>query len=437
MSARQGTDHTADDARSVVRREVVRFAIPGLIGLVILALLSLVVAVAVAREQSMRDATLTAQFLARSVVEPRLSRDLIAGRPDDISALDDALAATVEGSDVLGLRVWTTDGVVVYADDPRIIGEQFDPPPSFDPAAGIVAEPADVSRPENRYLDPEAAIVDVSVPLQGADDDTYLLQVHQLQDSISEDARRIWLAFAPVVVGSLLLLTIVLGLLGVRMARRISADLRVRQDLLQRAVDAGDVERRRIAARLHDGTVQDLAGLSFTLAGLSARVRSDGDREAAEQLDSASGQARDAVRGLRSLLVDIYPANLARTGLAPALADQVAALPGGIRATTDIAEVPGLNPEAGAVVYRIAREALANTARHSGAEHVAVSLAQEGEEATLTVSDDGRGFDPQAVATGHMGLRISADLAESVGGRLEVTSGPDMGTTLTLTVPVT
>ena len=463
-AAAHGSGSDSDDPRSIVRREVLRFAIPGLIGLVILALLSLVVAVAVAREQSMRDAAMTAQFLARSVVEPRLSEDLIAGRPGDISSLDDALAVTLEGSDVLGLRVWTADGIVVYADDPRIIGEPFVPAPTFDPGAGVVVEPADVSRPENRYLDPESAILDVSVPVKGADGVTYLVQVHQLQDSLSEDARRIWLAFAPVVLGSLLLLAVVLGLLAVRMARRISADLRVRQDLLQRAVDAGDVERRRIAARLHDGTVQDLAGLSFTLAGLSARARADGAADDAEQLDSAAGQARDAVRGLRSLLVDIYPANLTRTGLAPALADQIAALPSGIEARADVAEIADLDPEVQAVVYRIAREALANAAKHSGADHVTVTLLRErnsglpegeggrerageragdrageraGEEVVLTVTDDGTGFDPDAVETGHMGLRISSDLAESVGGRLTVAGGPGTGTTVTVRVPVT
>lgn len=425
------------DSRAVVRREVLRFAVPAIIGIVVLALLSLAVAVAVAREQSLRDATLTAQFLGRSVVEPRLDDALVAGKPQALAGLDEALATTLEGSDILGLRLWNQDGVIIYADDPRVIGEQFPLDPgaaAFEPGAALVAEPADVTRAENRYLDPDAQIVDVTLPVVGADGQTYLMQMHQLQDTISQDARTIWFAFAPVVVGSLLLVGLLLGMLAVRMARRISADLAVRQDLLQRSVDAGDVERRRIAAQLHDGTVQDLAGLSYTLAGLSARARSHGDQEQARQLSDAAAHSRDAVRGLRSLLVDIYPANLDRTGLTTAITDLVAPLEPRAEVTVDVADLPDLTPTIQAAIYRVAREALANVSRHADAEHVVVDLHQRGPDVVLTVQDDGRGFDSGAVPPGHLGLQITSDLAATVGGRLTVTSAPGRGTTVTFEV---
>lgn len=426
-----------ENSRTVVRREVARFAIPAAIGLVLLVVLSLAVAVAVAREQSQRDARLTAQFLARSVVEPRLNDRLVDGSPVAIAGMDDALAATIEGSDVLGLRLWDSNGVIVYADDPRVIGEQFDLGPgaaAFAPGAGLVAEPADVTRPENRYLDPTAQIVDVSLPVTAADGRTYLLQIHQLQDEITADARAVWLAFAPVLVGSLVLVALLLGMLAVRMARRISADLAVRQELLQRSIDAGDIERRRIAAQLHDGTVQDLAGLSYTLAGLSARAEGAGDAVQAEQLSAAADTSRDAVTGLRRLLVDIYPANLQRTGLAAALGDLGAALQPDIRVTMAVTDVAGLDAAVQAAVYRVAREALANVAKHAGARSVAVSFSQVGDGVELVVADDGCGFDPDHVPGDHLGLAISADLAQSVGGVLDVTAEPGAGTTVTLRV---
>ena len=427
------------DSRAVVRREVARFAVPAAIGLVLLVMLSLAVAVAVAREQSQRDASLTAQFLARSVVEPRLDDRLVAGNPNAIAELDDALAATIEGSDVLGLRLWNSTGTIVYADDPRVIGEQFDLGPgaaAFQPGAGLVAEPADVTRPENRYLDPSAQIVDVSLPVRAADGKTYLLQVHQLQDTITADARSVWLAFAPVLVGSLVLVALLLGMLAVRMARRISADLAVRQELLQRSIDAGDVERRRIAAQLHDGTVQDLAGLSYTLAGLSSRALSSGDVVQAQQLADAADNSRDAVSGLRRLMVDIYPANLERTGLAAALSDLGAALEPSRDVTVTVTDVPGLTSSAQAAVYRVAREALANVARHSGAQTVDVTFGQMGRQAVLVIKDDGCGFDPTCVTGDHLGLQISADLAQSVGGVLHVDSRTGVGTTVTFGVEV-
>lgn len=421
----------------VVRREVLRFAVPGVIGIVLLAVASLVVAVAVARDQSLRDATVTTQWLARSVVEPRLSTELVAGRPAQIAALDEALAVTVAGSDVVGLRIWDRRGVVIYADDPRIIGEKFpidDRISAFAPGAALSAHDADITRPENRYLDPTARIVDVSLPVTGADGEVYLFEVHQLQDTVQEDARRVWWAFAPVILGFLALVALLLFILGVRMARRISNDLQARQELLQHAIDATDLERRRIAAQLHDGTVQDLAGVSYALAGLSSRARTEGDTDEANLLAAAAGQTRDAVRGLRGLLVDIYPPNLADTGLAAAIADQAAALEPHMTVTVDVADV-AVTPQVEAVAYRIAREALTNVAKHSSAATVTVTVREESDRMTLAITDDGRGFDPRATPDGHLGLRISEDLAESVGGRLDVDSSPGRGTTVRFTGP--
>lgn len=425
--------------RAVVRREVLRFAVPAVIGLAVLIAVSLAVSVAVARDQSTRSATLTAEFLARSVVEPRLDEALVRGRPQALSELDGALAVTPEGSDILGVRVWNSAGVIVYADDPRVIGEKFDlgeiSSAALQPGADPVAGPADVSRPENRYLDPDSEIVDVTMPITGKDGRTYLFQMHQLQDTLREDARAVWISFAPVLVGSLLLVALLLGMLAVRMARRISADLAVRQELLQRSMDAADVERRRIAAQLHDGTVQDLAGLSYSLAGLSARARGLGDPEQSDQLDAAAAQSRDAVRGLRSLLVDIYPANLDRTGLAPALTDLAAPLEARAAVSVDVDEVPGLDAAVQSAVYRVAREALANIGKHAAAEHVWVQFGRSAAgSVTLTVRDDGRGFDPEQVPSGHLGLAISRDLADSVGATYRVHSQLGDGTTVSLEV---
>ncbi len=424
---------TATEPRNVVRREMLRFLIPGLIGMVVLTGLSLAASVAVAREQSMQDAELTALFLARSVVQPRLTQQVLAGRPGDVAALDSALATTAEGSDILGLRIWDADGVVVYANDPRVIGETFDLGPlgaEFAPGAAPMTGPADTSRPENRYLDPEADIVDVTVPLTGADGQTYVFQVHQLQDQIREQARTIWWSFVPVLVGSLLLMGLLLGMLAVRMAGRISDDLAHRQELLQRSLQAGDVERRRIAADLHDGTVQELAGLSFTLAGLSSRAAASGDTTQSEQLAAAATQARDAVREMRSLLVDIYPPNLERTGLTAALTDLGATAEVDVTAT----DLPGLDPELQTAIYRIAREAVANATKHAAAGTIAVTLDREGSDVVLRVSDDGDGFVAGEREPGHMGLTISEDVAAAVGGDLVIDSAPRAGTTVTFRV---
>lgn len=426
----------ATDTRPIVRREVLRFLIPGLLGMLVLTGLSLVAAVAVAREQSQRDAEMTGVFLARSVVEPRLTNPLVAGDPERIAELDSALAATVEGADVLGLRIWDSDGVVVYADDPRVIGETFAGAPVRSPQDGVAVTPADTGRPENRYLDPSAEIIEVSLPVAGADGRTYTFQVHQLQDQIREQAREIWLSFVPVLVGSLALVGLLLGMLAVRMAGRISTDMAEKQDLLQLSLQAGDLERGRIAAQLHDGTVQQLVGLSFALAGLSSRATADGRAAEAQSLAAAAEQTRSAVRGLRSLLVDIYPANLDRAGLPAALEDLAPARSGddvatGPRVTVDATDIPGLSPEVRAAVYRIAREAVTNSLKHAAADHIAVTLHRADRDVVLRVADDGVGFVPGESGQGHLGLLISRDVAESVGGTLDVASQPGQGAVVT------
>ncbi len=411
-----------ESPRAIVRREVLRFAIPGAIGIVLLALASLAVSVAVARDQSVKDARTTAEVLARTVVEPRIDQGLQTGKPARMAELDAAFSASISGSDVKSIRLWNADGVVIYSNDPRLIGESFPLPTAI--AGGPVQGMADTSRPENRYLDPEADWVQVSLPLTGGDGSSYLFEISKLQDSLQQEARSVWMAFAPILAGSMLLLGALLVVLGIRMARRISAEMRTREELLQRAVDASEVERSRIAADLHDGTVQHLAGLSFALAGMAARAQAAGDDNTAAMLTDAAQTSRTSVRELRTLLVDIYPPNLEGSGLAPAIADLLARLGPGITVESDLAELPDLDPRVRAALYRVARELIANIAKHAAATHVRVRLSQEEGTVMLTVADNGQGFDPNSQREGHLGLRLVEDLMRSIGGRLDIASAP-------------
>lgn len=410
---------TGENPRAIVRREVLRFAIPGVLGMILLALASLAVSVAVAREQSVTDARTTAELLARTVVEPRIDEGLQNGKPARMAELDAAFSASISGSDVKSIRLWNEDGVVIYSNDPRLIGERFPLPAGM--SDGPVQGMADTSRPENRYLDPQANWVQVSLPLVGGDGSRYLFEISKLQDSLQQEARSVWIAFAPILAGSMVLLGVLLVALGIRMAQRISAELQTREELLERAVDASEMERRRIAADLHDGTVQHLAGLSFALAGMAAKAQSAGDAETASVLTDAAQTSRTSVRELRTLLVDIYPPNLEGSGLAPAIADLLAGLQG-IEVESDLAELPDLDPRVRAVLYRVARETIANVSKHSGARAVNVRLAREDSTVVLSVVDDGGGFDPSVRREGHLGLRLVEDLVESIGGRLTIRS---------------
>ena len=92
-----------------------------------------------------------------------------------------------------------------------------------------------------------------------------------------------------------------------------------------------------------------------------------------------------------------------------------------------------LDPDTRLVVYRVAQEALSNVTKHSRATEVAITLTA-GPCIELCVRDDGCGFDPRAVPTGHLGLTIMRERAESIGATLDVTTCPGHGTELRLSI---
>ena len=194
-----------------------------------------------------------------------------------------------------------------------------------------------------------------------------------------------------------------------------------------------EIERRRIAGDLHDGVVQDLAAVGFMLSAAADTVGADQEPLHSELVGAASATRR-GIQQLRTLLVDIYPPNLQKAGLARALADLLAPVArNGIATELDCPVELRLDPDSEGLVYRTAQEALRNVVKHSRASHV--ELALRGDGPTLIVRDDGAGFDPlriDGVEDGHFGLHSLADLARSAGADLDIVSHPGHGTTVTL-----
>jgi signal transduction histidine kinase len=197
-------------------------------------------------------------------------------------------------------------------------------------------------------------------------------------------------------------------------------------------------ERSRLAHELHDAVSQKLFSLRLTAQAAAALVDRDPARAKGE-LQQVAALAAEAADELRAAVVELRPAALDEDGLVHTLRTHVQVLDrahtarvtfdgGGIRA------LPAAQEEA---LLRVAQEALHNALRHSGAGEVAVRLARHGQGARLTVSDDGKGFDPRAVrrAGRHLGLVSMRDRAGGVGGRLTVHSAPGEGTTIEMEVP--
>jgi signal transduction histidine kinase len=252
----------------------------------------------------------------------------------------------------------------------------------------------------------------------------------------------VWERFAPVMFGALVVVTVLQIPSAVSLARRLRRTQRQREALLRSAIEATDAERRRIATDLHDGVVQDLAGVGFSL-GAAAREAEAAGGDGTE-LRRASEQVREGVRALRSLLVEIYPPSLAESGLESALSDLTAQVESRGIATTLLVDGPvaGLDGDTTRLLYRTAQEGLRNVVAHAGATHVDVRVDVptngDGGPAVLEVVDDGQGIEGDSVPVpeGHLGLKGLAGLAATMGASLMLDTTPGRGTTLRLEVPV-
>jgi signal transduction histidine kinase len=142
-------------------------------------------------------------------------------------------------------------------------------------------------------------------------------------------------------------------------------------------------------------------------------------------------------REMRALLLELRPTELANLGLAGALQQLAHAYSTrlGITVTSDVSPL-ALDVKTEHALLRIAQEALANAARHSGATLVSLRLAGEGDIVTLTITDNGEGFvTDDAVAMHGLGLPIMRERVEELHGTFELTTVPGQGTCISVAVP--
>jgi two-component system NarL family sensor kinase len=415
------------------------------VGVAVLAGLAALLAIA-ARQAGVDRATeaagQVALVTAKGVVEPRLDAAVIDGDPAALSAFDGAMRRYVLHGSLVRVKVWDDTGRIIYSDEPRLRGTRWQVEDEELEALReqrADSEVSDLSRPENRFEAGYGKLLEVYVGIRAVTGQPMLLEVYFRYDAVERAGRATWQKFAPIAVGALVALQLVQIPLAWSLARRLQRQQQEREALLRHAVEASDAERRRIAGELHDGVVQQLTGITYALD--AARLGRPDRTRHREVITQAAAGLRAGVGALRSLLVDIYPPNLAEEGLGAALAELAAGLERtGIRVSLDVAVPERLNPVTAALVFRTAQEALRNVSTHSGAEQVEINVAEHGGTVRLVIDDDGRGFDGDLIAErvggGHIGLRALSDLIAEAGGRLVVRSAPAAGTRVELEVPV-
>lgn len=419
-----------------VRRTVAQFALTGLAAVVLLG----VVAVQLLRSSGTADAIAEAQRLAKlageSIVAPRVTPALLRGDPSALREMDDALRRALVHGPFVRIKLWDASGRIVYSDERRLIGARYalgaDDLDALREGA-LEAEVSDLSKPENRYERRYGKLLEVYGGIRGPDSRRLLFESYQPFSSIAASGRRTWLRFLPALLGVLLALLLVQVPLAYLLARRLRERERERAVLLQRALGASEAERRRIARDLHDGPVQTLAAVAFSLGAATQRMNGSEGR-VREIVGDAAAQARQTMRELRSTLVDLYPASLQRSGLRAPIRDLLDGLASeGLETSCDIPSDLRLSPEVEEVLFRAARESLQNVRKHAQAGCVRVELAVSDGSARLTVADDGRGR--QSGEGGGLGLRLVEDLVAEAGGTMRIESAPGQGTRVDVEVP--
>lgn len=386
------------------------------------------------------------------LVTTALEDGLLERDPKAIQKVDDIVVSgvlppsVVENTPpVVRVKIWAPDGTVLYSDVRELIGKKYvlgDEEREILEHGGAEAELSDLTKPENRFERQYGKLLEAHTPIRLPNGTRVLFEIYQKFDAVSTSAGSLRAALAAPLLAGLAVLLLSQVPLAWSMARRLQRGHRDRETLLANAIEASTQERRRIASDLHDGVVQDIAGVAFGLAPLAENAQRRGDERDGRVLRDSAATLRQGVRDLRTLLVEIHPPSLESAGLEAALSDLLSPLHAeGIATELHVDDRVTPGPNSDALVYRVAREALRNVQAHADADSVRIEVTRPEPRTTrLLVTDDGRGFSSddreRRREEGHVGLSLLESLVRQSNGTLAVRSNPGQGTTVELEVPV-
>ncbi len=227
------------------------------------------------------------------------------------------------------------------------------------------------------------------------------------------------------------------------MIGRLERHTRQMRALSERAINAQEEERKRIARGLHDDTAQALAMLIINLERLEDTLPED-SRAITSRLSAARRLASQILEDLRKIIYDLRPTLLDDLGLVPAIrwCSQSSLEAAGIQVqfnTPD--ETLRLPPHLETTLFRVTQEVMSNVLRHAHAKNVFVRLELKDERVSLEVEDDGQGFDleqaqDKAITGKRLGLLGIRERLALVNGEVQVQSRPGRGTRLQVWVPL-
>ncbi|MFW5471483.1 sensor histidine kinase [Knoellia sp. CPCC 206435] len=397
----------------------------------------------VARNEALRDAEGIARAVAKALVAPLADDKFHAADPAALARMDQVMELRSRDGSLSHIKVWADagngKGTVLWSDQSPLVGQTFELDAEeyaifgTDKATSQISE---LDKEENRLERSAGQLIEVYAGTRDATGEPILFEVYISTQRLPDEVRTLIGIILPLPLTAVLVLSLATLPLAVSLAHRVDRGQHQMRALLVNAVESSDLERRRIAQDLHDGVVQDLAGIGYSLDS-DMRQLPEGAKLRAHLAQTGEIIRRD-LAALRTLVTDIYPPDLVSKGLAETVRELVMQRdvpPGLVR--FEIEEPLAPHPVVDRLIYRAIREALWNAVQHAEATSIVVRIAQDDTGLTsFEVVDDGVGFDPTGPSPeGHMGMRLISEMVTKAGGTIDIHSTVGKGTRLTGELP--
>lgn len=443
MSERQRANRLAQRVgfadRPELRRAIGWFLILNAVAIALVAGAAVAWSSVQARTHAIRTATEAARAIAEELITPLCTPSLRRGEQEAVETLDRVVRSRMRDGSITRIKLWSPDGQVLYSDSANLIGRTFllnDEERALLGTDRSGAEISDLARPEHQDEVPAGRLVEVYLGIVDTQGQPLLFEAYFPAYRLDADARAIAWDFTPTALITIAALQLLQLPLAVALAGRLDRAHRQRGRLLEHAVAASHVERRRIARDLHDSVVQDLAGVGYLLNAVESQLTGEAEtlRPAVRR---AAGVVQQDVRTLRRAMVEIHPPDLAEVSLAAAIDDLATPMrETGMSCRIRVPDSAGLPPLTVQLLYRAARELLRNVDKHAQASRLEVDLIPDETVLTLKVVDDGLGIQTAEppVPDGHLGLRLLREAVEETGGSMSFASVPGAGTTVTVVI---
>lgn len=428
-------------ASSFVRSALRRFAAWSALVFLVLVAASILIGSKIARESALQEARLRGGTIAHTVAAPLVDQNVRSGHPVAMRRLDSVMRARFADGDLIRVKLWSREGKVLWSDQGSLVGKTFPLETDVEGLFGtreVIAELSDLSKAENVEERRQGELLEVYAGTRDAGGEAMVFEAYLSTERMRSDQRRIVLDILPLTIGGLLLFLITVLPLAAVLARRVHDGEAERVRILRHALLTTAQERRKIAADLHDGVIQDLAGLSYAMPEILAHLP---DTPEASRARDAAARTTEIlfkdVSALRSLLANLYPPDLRGPGFASAVEDlAMAARITGVEVEVLVPADYDETLDANRLAYRVVQEALRNVVKHAHASRATVSVERRRGEVHVAVRDDGVGVNAvHGPANGHMGLVLLEDTLKDFRGSLVVRPLAQGGTLLEATFP--